>query len=157
LEDKLTEFETVFCSACGNKLISTAVICPSCGSPTSRYKDNTNGGKRKSTAVILAVFFGYWSFLYTYSVDRFKFWCCLASLAILGGFWGFLYSQYQQNYAVYEGCGEDGGGGNICANANLPGQVLLLVWIVQFIIWLISLLVVSTRDPDEYRNYKPQN
>jgi hypothetical protein len=35
------------------------------------------GGKSKTTAVILAFFFGYWSWLYTFKRDRAKFFICL--------------------------------------------------------------------------------
>jgi len=35
------------------------------------------GSKSKSTAIILAFFFGYWSWLYTFKRDRAKFFICL--------------------------------------------------------------------------------
>ncbi len=34
--------------------------------------------KEKSVSVILAIFFGFWSWLYTYKVDATKFWIGLA-------------------------------------------------------------------------------
>jgi predicted RNA-binding Zn-ribbon protein involved in translation (DUF1610 family) len=77
-----------FCSACGNALIETAVICPKCGSPTAIYRPNSNSrGKSKTTAVVLAVFLGIWSWLYTYRVNKTKFWLTI-SLHLL--WWGLL-------------------------------------------------------------------
>ncbi len=36
-----------------------------------------NGFKWKSTAIFLALFFGFFSWLYTYRKDRWKFWLCI--------------------------------------------------------------------------------
>ena len=81
-----------FCSECGNSLIETAVICPKCGSPTPRFGQYVGpvGGlgqntgvvyatqqKSKSVAVILAVFLGFWTYLYTYKKDVGIFWVTL--------------------------------------------------------------------------------
>lgn len=72
-----------FCSACGNALIETAVICPKCGSPTTMYSPQSSPqGKSKTTAVVLSVFLGTWSWLYTYKVNAHKFWITF-SLAIV--------------------------------------------------------------------------
>lgn len=73
-----------FCRFCGNALIETAVICPKCGSPTPLFSRGDGGGgstyvalKSKSVAVILAVFLGFWSYLYTYKRDVGIFWVTL--------------------------------------------------------------------------------
>jgi hypothetical protein len=72
-----------FCSACANPLIETAVICPNCGSPTSKYlSQGPVPVKSKTTAVVLAVFLGIWSWLYTYELNKRKFWVSL--IAYLG-------------------------------------------------------------------------
>ncbi len=79
---------TIFCSACANPLIATAVICPKCGSPTAKYNQNANNGKSKVVAVLLAVFFGPWSWLYTYSASSVKFWLTSAATLLLSiGLW----------------------------------------------------------------------
>jgi len=71
-----------FCSACANPLIETAVICPKCGSPTSEYlRQGPSSIKSKTTAVVLAVFLGIWSWLYTYELNKKKFW---VSVGIFG-------------------------------------------------------------------------
>ena len=74
-----TQLANNFCSACGGALISTAIICPKCGSPTSKYStQNPASVKSKITAIVLAVFLGMWSWLYTYKVNKNKFWVTLS-------------------------------------------------------------------------------
>ena len=84
---------TKFCTACGNSLIETAVICPKCGSPTSKFNQSTQTASQgvaysgadnpqarsKTAAVLLAVFVGVWSFLYTFRSDAAAFWLGLAA------------------------------------------------------------------------------
>ncbi len=48
------------------------------------------GQKSRSVAIILAVFFGLWSWLYTYQRDKLKFWINLVVALITLGFWGFV-------------------------------------------------------------------
>lgn len=52
-----------YCPVCGTGLVAQAVICPSCGSPTGQ---SSFGGKSKTAGVLLAVFLGPWTWLYTY-------------------------------------------------------------------------------------------
>lgn len=73
-----------FCSACGNAILDTAVVCPKCGSPTPRYRpEPVQAVKAKSTAVVLSVFLGIWSWLYTYKENAHKFWITFPILAAL--------------------------------------------------------------------------
>lgn len=93
-----------FCSACGNELLSTAVVCPKCGSPTSLYRPSTSQpGKSKTTAVLLAVFLGIWSWLYTYDVNKRKFWIALGVYAVLTGlfFIAAAYFMYRRGLGFY--------------------------------------------------------
>jgi hypothetical protein len=66
-----------YCVACGNGLVATAVICPRCGTPVSGPKPGQVGAKSRTTAVLLAVFLSFWSFLYTYRISAWKFWLAL--------------------------------------------------------------------------------
>jgi len=80
-----------FCTACGKGLIDTAVICPGCGSPTKEFVQHPGQrqivtpqpynpmAKSKTTAVILAVFLGVWSYLYTYREDANIFWISIVT------------------------------------------------------------------------------
>jgi hypothetical protein len=89
-----------YCESCGNGLIRTAVICPKCGSPTRDYRrDLASSGispRKKEVAVILAVFLGPWSWLYTYRYNVTKFWVGLGivffnSFLLLSSFGQMLY------------------------------------------------------------------
>lgn len=55
------------CPGCRNTLVVTAVVCPACGTALGTPKD-------KTIAVLLAVFLGFWTWLYTYPRDSSKFW-----------------------------------------------------------------------------------
>jgi len=62
-----TGVPSAFCSACGAAMLGSAVVCGRCGTTTGRPKD-------KTVAVLLAVFFGICTWLYTYKRDSKKFW-----------------------------------------------------------------------------------
>lgn len=70
-----------YCTVCGHGLVAQAVICPNCGSPVGAGYGR--GYKTKTAAVLLAVFLGPWTWLYTYRRNAWKFWAGLVS-GILG-------------------------------------------------------------------------
>jgi len=59
-----------------------------------------SGGKSKTAAVLLAVFLGGWSWLYTYKYNKAKFWITFSIIFVLVAFlvfWAFYMSlRYQQ-------------------------------------------------------------
>jgi hypothetical protein len=63
-----------YCVTCGGGLVATAAICPRCGTPVSGTRPGQVGAKSRTAAVLLAVFFSFWSFLYTYRTSAWKFW-----------------------------------------------------------------------------------
>ena len=84
--------DEVFCQSCGQIIKKEAVICIKCGVPVKR------GGflgpaipKDKTAAVLLAVFLGIWTWVYTYKRDAWKFWLNLGLMIPLTlltlGFW----------------------------------------------------------------------
>ncbi len=46
--------------------------------------------KSKTTAILLAVFLGFWTWVYTYKVDAWKFWLNLVLTVLTIGFWGLV-------------------------------------------------------------------
>jgi len=87
--------DEIFCKYCGKIIKKAAVICPMCGiqlkelktaTPTVNLTQTVNTQvivpqpqlrtepKSKIAAIILAIFLGFWSYLYTYSYDSRKFW-----------------------------------------------------------------------------------
>jgi uncharacterized membrane protein YvbJ len=107
----------LYCRNCGNKVKDAKAACPKCGvnpqtgikfcpscaAPTTPFTEVCvkcgmqlpmqaiavkKSSKSKPTAVILAVFFGCFSWLYTYKRDKWKFWAgiaaVVAAVALLG-------------------------------------------------------------------------
>jgi len=131
-----------FCSQCGNALVQTAVICPKCGSPTPRFNQMNSPvtgntyypgtgiipQKTKSTSVILAVFLGFWTYLYTFQKDAALFWVSLG----IQGFFIFAISS--------------------APGAGSSGAFLF----VLIIFWLLSVIVTASRSSEWYLRY-PNN
>ncbi len=81
-----------FCSSCGTALAAGSGFCSSCGSPVAnaaaptpqptpqnipqqpaQYVPIVPKLKSKTTAILLAIFFGQWAWLYTFKRDKAKF------------------------------------------------------------------------------------
>jgi len=76
----------MFCKECGKKISDSATTCPKCGASQVGNKQSIEP-KSKTTAVLLAVFLGLWTWVYTYDRDKAKFWICLGiSLVTFGLF-----------------------------------------------------------------------
>lgn len=74
--------DEIFCSHCGKIIKKEAEICVGCG--IRQYK---SVGKDKTVAILLAVFLGFWTWLYTYKVDAWKFWLNLGLSIVTLGFY----------------------------------------------------------------------
>jgi len=70
-----------YCNGCGAGLVATAVTCPTCG--TRVHGREGSGPKSKTTAVLLACFLSFWTWLYTYKKNTWKFWVGLV-LGVVG-------------------------------------------------------------------------
>lgn len=70
-----------YCKGCGAGLVATAATCPTCG--TRVAGGGGSGPKSKTTAVLLACFLSFWTWLYTYKKNTWKFWVGLV-LGIAG-------------------------------------------------------------------------
>ena len=79
----MSQAPTKFCTACGNNLVPTAAICPSCGTPSQNITPVAQVGKSKTTAVLLAVFVGFWAWLYTFQVNKTKFFIGLGAQILI--------------------------------------------------------------------------
>ena len=72
-EDK--KEDEIFCSECGKPIKRNAVVCPSCGIQVKELETKSAVSiKSKAVAVVLAIFFSHFSFLYTYGRNEIKFW-----------------------------------------------------------------------------------
>ncbi len=70
-----------FCRNCGKELPPQATFCPSCGTSVEPKRR----GKSKTAAVLLAIFLVFWTWLYTYKRDAWKFWVGLGINLIASG------------------------------------------------------------------------
>jgi uncharacterized membrane protein YvbJ len=130
-----------FCSACGNGLIISAVVCPQCGSPVTG--GSVSGSREKSVAVVLAVFLSAWSFLYTYKYDAKKFWIStIASFVLLiVAVVSYVIYEISFDYDVY-------------TLANAIFILFLILWLIASLtINIIAIVVAATRQDSFYNNY----
>jgi uncharacterized membrane protein YvbJ len=134
-----------FCSACGNALLETAVVCPKCGSPTPQYRPQvTSQAKSKTTAVVLAVFLGPWSWLYTYKLNAYKFWLTMSfqTLTFIYLISAFISMQIKVSAgtAVYD-------------DATAVAASSLFFSLLSSAFWLWALLENAIKSQDFYANY----
>jgi hypothetical protein len=123
-----------YCYACGNGVIATAVVCPKCGSPVGGIgaQGSPPAAKSKTAAVLLAVFLGFWTYLFTYREDKNKFWSWLIGpllvLVVLIPGMGFTYSDF-----------------------IILGVIFLSI--TNFASWLVAVITAAKRNSDFYTQY----
>ena len=80
-----------FCSNCGKPIDRNAAVCPHCGVVVKGgIFDKPKVSKDKTVALLLAIFLSFWTWLYTYQKDSWKFWLNLVLTIITVGFWGIV-------------------------------------------------------------------
>lgn len=141
-----------YCRNCGKPLSTEAVICPACGVPSPKgnaycwncgngvsplaemcvkcgVRLNTAGGKSKTSAVVLSVFLGFWSWLYTYKRNAWKFW--LSLLLVIAAVVGYFVLRSVLDWS--------------------PAFYLCLA--LPVIVWLWAIIDVSVRKSEFYEQY----
>jgi hypothetical protein len=114
----------MFCQNCGKELTGTPDFCPNCGARLAQPVVQT-GGKSKTASILLAVFLSFWTWLYTYKKDGWKFW---TGLGVLVG-----------NYIL------------IFATLGLWG---LVSWIIGPGIWIWAIVDTAVKSDEWYRSYQ---
>ena len=68
--------DEMYCKNCGNLISNNAVLCPKCGIQVGELKSTALKpvAKDKTVAVLLAIFVGFWAWIYTWETDKAKFW-----------------------------------------------------------------------------------
>jgi hypothetical protein len=135
---------TRFCQTCGNGVVPIAVVCPRCGSPLAPVPSGaTFGAKSKTTAVLLAVFLSFWSWLYTFKRDQWKF---LVGLVVaLVGFVLLIVGGNERRNDVSFACQFN----HQCAGI-LPSVLGVLV---PLGIWIWAIIDVSVKSSQWYQRY----
>jgi RNA polymerase subunit RPABC4/transcription elongation factor Spt4 len=132
---------TKFCASCGNGLVAAAVICPTCGAAQKGF--NTSGGKSKTVAVVMAVFLSAWTWVYTWKVNKKKFWIAI-------GLWVvevILFSVGASEAANKIVCTP---GGPCVFRSGSVGATIIFAWLIGLGIWLWSIIDASTKSQAYY-------
>jgi len=91
---KPKEADEMYCPSCGAVIKKAAVMCVRCGVPVPGVQATATPGipspKNKTTALVLAVLFGFWSWLYTYQKDSGKFWGNFVASILTLGIWSIV-------------------------------------------------------------------
>lgn len=89
--------DEMYCSSCGKIIKKEAAFCVHCGvavhgnhHPVQHRQHAAPAPKDKTTAVLLAVFLGFWTWIYTYQKDAWKFWLNLVLSIITFGMWALV-------------------------------------------------------------------
>jgi RNA polymerase subunit RPABC4/transcription elongation factor Spt4 len=131
---------TKFCASCGNGLVAAAVICPNCGAAQKGFSGS--GGKSKTTAVLMAVFLGAWTWVYTWKVNAKKFWIGL-------GLWVIeiiVFIVGASSDAAKLVCNPAG----TCSIRTGSSGLILFAWLIGFGVWLWAVIDTSTKNQAYY-------
>ena len=140
-------------------MVATAAICPSCGTPAQSQAIKYVTGKSKTTAVLLAVFLGYWSWLYTFKVDKAKFFIGLG-LQVITYILVFVWlAELAVAQTVYAQCVSDNwysdyGDVSTCdPTAGLFTPTYLMAAAIGFGSWLWTVIDQSRRPREFFENF----
>lgn len=152
--------DEIFCPECGRTIKRGTTICPHCEvnikdlfttesttyqSPIYRMEGATTP-KNKVVAILLAVFFSFWAWLYTYGKNAKKFWISMGVNALLFviifGYSCSIISNmdpYNEYYLDF-------------SSGPLIG-ISILMNLVSFGIWIWALIDNSVKPDDFYKKY----
>ena len=161
----------MYCRNCGRKLLPGADICDVCGikPPLGQHYCNSCGvgvlpqaekciicgavfgkpprPKAKTIAVLLAVFLGYWTWVYTYRKNAWKFWVGLA--AGLPSFVIFNIGLIPHNSVEYDANGNYLGWGGL----HFSNYVLFPALLVFLAVWIWAVIDVCLKKQNWYLTY----
>jgi len=81
--------DEMYCQSCGSVIKKDTEICMNCGVRVRR--EGISSPKDKTVAILLAVFLAFWTWLYTYRKDAWKFWLGLGlNLTVFNPVWTWL-------------------------------------------------------------------
>ena len=81
--------DEMYCPGCGTLIKRNVEICADCGERVQEAAVSMR--KDKVAAILLAVFLGFWTWLYTYKKDAWKFWVGLAlTFTVFNPLWTWL-------------------------------------------------------------------
>ncbi len=162
-----------FCQSCGTKLPATAGFCSSCGTaagsapaaaPAPTYQPQPAGAvsKNKTTAVLLAVFLGFWSWLYTFKINKTKFFIGLGASFVAGIIQTTSLLLTADDIDYYAACIDDAvyyGADSMqaleeCASYQPDYTLAFLAGFITFGIWLWALIDNARKPASFYQGYQ---
>lgn len=139
-----------FCSSCGKPIHPQAAICLSCGVQTGIGF----GGKSKSVALILAIFLGPWTWVYTYARDKTKFWLSFVGAITLDVIAYVLFTHIFTTVRISAcpsyptiPCSP------VLASANDFFHFMLFAGLFGFGVWLCAVILAATRSDAFYAKF----
>jgi hypothetical protein len=124
----------MFCASCGKEQVVAGEYCPYCGAKVGVGISMGSGANSKNqvVSILLAFFLTFWTWLYTYKKDGWKFWLGLG-LAVLALILGIAIA---------------------VAVPTEEGALGMLIWyIVGFGLWIWALVDVCVKKEAWYKNY----
>jgi hypothetical protein len=142
-----------FCFACGAATTPLSEICVKCG--TRLIAQSAVPGvaplglgvnpKSKTASILMAVFLGFWTWLYTYKKDHWKFWVSLGVSLVLGLGLGIFMS-----WLVIAGLNSFN---SVDASAIGFIIVYVLAIIVSFGLWVWAVIDTAIKKDEWYTRY----
>ena len=161
-----------FCQSCGTQLVANAAFCPSCGTAVGAAPVATPAAapinfqsqvyatstKSKTTAVVLSVFLSFWSWLYTFKINKTKFFIGLGAgfVAWIMQLTSLLLNADDIDY--YAGCIDYYGADLVqalaeCASYQPDYTLAFLAGSITFGIWLWALIDNARKPASFYQEY----
>jgi hypothetical protein len=143
---------TAFCPACAGPTTPLSEICVKCGTrliSSTTVVPSSRNRKSKTASILLAVFLSYWTWLYTYKKDAWKFWVGLGINTVFGvGFFVVLISMLVRSTR------NQGYGGQLEGSFFVLFFVsYLCLWIIVTGIWVWGIVDTAIKKNDWYDNY----
>lgn len=156
----------IYCPECGRTIHRGSTGCPFCYADLKKIFSGTQDTadtqdyyqssttpimsrapvKSKAVAVILAVFFGYWTWLYTYARNNMKFWSMMGVFAVI----------FIINIAYSCSMVQDAMSGNIYPDNYFSGGFLVFMvisYFVYFASWVWAIVDNALKPESFYRDY----
>ena len=142
-----------YCSVCGTGLVEQAIVCVTCGSAVEN-RATEKKPKTKTTALLLAVFLGYWSWLYTFCKNAWKFWTGLG-VSIVAAILLSVGAQEMSRQATLQlQCGINALDGMIdysfCEVFRIDPTLSYIGLVLVCVVWLWAVIDIARSEPDSY-------
>ncbi len=155
-ERSIKKQDEIFCPECGIPIKRGMPSCPYCHFQVKKLIEtgempvsgisSPEAAKNKIVAVLLAVFFSFWSWLYTYGKNKNKFWVACGILAVMYMIFIFY------SFSIIVSSISYGGYNDLFFGESLIG-LSIFVNILGFGIWVWSIVDNAVKPDSFYERY----